>query len=137
MNTFVRWCRFNLVGAMGMAVQLGALAILNRSSPGHYLMASAAAVELAVLHNFIWHIRYTWRDRRADSHWPLQLLRFHLSNGAVSIAGTLLLMRLLVHRGHFPVLLSNVAAIVCCSLINFAISDAWAFRRRSHLLLTT
>jgi hypothetical protein len=27
MNTFIRWGKFNLVGAMGMAVQLGALAL--------------------------------------------------------------------------------------------------------------
>ena len=67
MNTFVRWGKFNLVGAMGMVVQLAALAFFNRLAAGHYLYASAAAVELAVLHNFVWHVHYTWRDRRDGS----------------------------------------------------------------------
>ena len=64
MNTFIRWGRFNLVGAMGMAVQLGALAVLERWAAGHYLYASAAALEITLLHNFVWHVHYTWKDRR-------------------------------------------------------------------------
>ncbi len=66
-SSFTRWWKFNLVGAMGMAVQLAALALFARMVPGHYLVASAGAVELAVLHNFVWHVHYTWRDRRDDS----------------------------------------------------------------------
>ena len=30
MNPLIRWGKFNLVGAMGMVVQLGALAAINR-----------------------------------------------------------------------------------------------------------
>jgi putative flippase GtrA len=30
MNTLIRWGKFNLVGAIGMVVQLAALALLNR-----------------------------------------------------------------------------------------------------------
>jgi putative flippase GtrA len=126
-NLFVRWVRFNLVGAMGMVVQLGALAALSRGDGGHYLLASAAAVELAVLHNFAWHLRVTWPDRRGRSPVFRQLLRFHLANGLVSIAGNLALMRLLVGNAHLPVLVANGIAIVCCSAVNFGLSHAWAF----------
>jgi len=44
MNPLLRWLRFNLVGAMGMVLQLATLAALNHLTPGHYLIASAAAV---------------------------------------------------------------------------------------------
>lgn len=122
-----RWGKFNMVGAMGMAVQLSALALLTRWSAGSYLLASAAAVELTLLHNFLWHWRFTWRDRR-DSATPLrQLTRFHLSNGLVSLLGNLALMRLLVHRAHLPLLAANAIAILGCSLANFCLGDAWAF----------
>ena len=67
MNTIVRWGKFNLVGAVGMAVQLGALALINRLAPGHYMLATAAAIEITLLHNFVWHLHYTWRDRSALS----------------------------------------------------------------------
>ena len=66
MNALVRWGKFNVVGAMGMVVQLAALAVLNRWMRGHYLLASAAAIELTLLHNFVWHVLYTWRDRGGE-----------------------------------------------------------------------
>jgi putative flippase GtrA len=126
-NAFIRWCKFNLVGAMGMALQLVALALINRWNGGHYLCASAAAIELALLHNFVWHLHFTWRDRRDDSAFLSQLLRFHLSNGSVSMLGNLALMRILIHEAHLPVLASNSIAILCCSILNFYLGDLWAF----------
>ena len=126
MKTLLRWCKFNLVGAMGMAVQLAALAFFNRWSGGHYLVATAAAIELTLLHNFAWHLRYTWRDR-SDGSTLAQLVRFHLSNGLVSMASNLVLMRLLVEEAHLPVLSANALAILSCSIVNFCLGDSWVF----------
>ena len=130
MKILHRCGRFTLVGAMGMVVQLVALALLNHWMPGRYLVASAAALELTLVHNFIWHIRYTWRDRREDVHWLHALVRFHLSNGAVSIGGNMAVMWVLVHHAHLPVLMSNLIAIACCSVANFGLGDRWAFAGR-------
>ena len=101
MNALVRWCKFNLVGAMGMVLQLATLAALNRLWPGHYLLATAAALEVTLVHNFVWHVHYTWRDRRDDSAWRFQLMRFHLSNGLVSTLGNLATDALACGRGAF------------------------------------
>ena len=132
MNPLIRYAKFNLVGAIGMAVQLTALALFNRILRGHYLYASAAALELTLLHNFTWHLYYTWRDRR-DAATPLrQLVRFHLSSGLVSMLGNLALMRLLVHEVRLPLLLSNLIAIVCCSIANFCLGNNWAFAETSE-----
>ena len=131
MKPLARWWRFNLVGAMGSAVQLIALALFNRWSAGHYLLASATATELTLLHNFNWHLHFTWRDRQENSTLLSRLLRFHLSNGLISMAGNLILMRLMVQVGHLPLLISNSIAILCCSLINFSLGDRWAFAGRS------
>jgi len=127
MNPFIRWGKFSLVGAMGMVVQLSALALFNRLAPGHYLVATAAAIEVTLLHNFVWHLHYTWRDRRDGSAVLGQLVRFQLSNGAVSMLGNLVLMRVLVHGAHVPVVVSNGIAILCCSVINFGLGNCWAF----------
>lgn len=127
MKLFVRWLRFNVVGSMGMGVQLGALALLSRCDGGHYLLASAAAVELALLHNFAWHLRVTWPDRRAGSAVLGQLTRFHLANGTVSLLGNLGLMRLFVGDAHLPVLTANGIAILCCSVANFCLGHTWTF----------
>jgi putative flippase GtrA len=131
-NTFIRWLKFNLVGAIGMAVQLASLALFNRCWAGHYLYASAAAVELTLLHNFVWHLHYTWRDRRDRSAIFGQLFRFHLSNGLVSMLGNLTLMRVLMHEAHMPLLVSNCIAILCCSIVNFCLGNNWAFAARQR-----
>lgn len=127
MNTLIRWGKFNLVGAMGMVVQLAALALISRWTAGHYLFATAAAIEITLLHNFVWHLHFTWRDRRDRSALLAQLVRFHLSNGMVSIVGNLALMRILVADAHLPLLVANGIAILCCSIVNFCLGDNWAF----------
>jgi putative flippase GtrA len=125
-----RWLKFNLVGALGIVVQLGCLAIFRRWM--HYLAATALAVEIAVLHNFFWHERFTWKDRPGGSRERLlRLLRFHLGNGAVSLLGNLGLMWLLVTRFHMKrLLVANGIAIAICSLLNFAIGEWFVFRKR-------
>jgi putative flippase GtrA len=132
MNLLARWTRFNLVGAAGVVVQLAALAFFNDLLPGHYLWATAAALEITLLHNFIGHVHFTWRDRRHCSSLAGQLLRFHLSNGIVSLAGNLSLMRLLAGEFHLPLLAANGIAILCCSILNFCLGHNWAFPPAAH-----
>jgi putative flippase GtrA len=128
-TTFVRWWKFNAVGAVGMGLQLGVLAVLNRVLAGRYLLATALAIEVTLLHNFVWHVRYTWRDRGDSARLEMwgRLVRFHLSNGLVSMAGNLALMPLLVEVGRMPVLVANAAAVLGCSVMNFWLGDGWVF----------
>jgi putative flippase GtrA len=126
MNQFVRWARFSLVGTLGTVVQLGALALFARLMHGHYLYATFAAVELTLLNNFVWHSRYTWRDRASTAR-IRQLLRFHISSGLISMLGNLVLMRVLVGEAHLPVLIANVVAVVSCSIPNFLVGNSWVF----------
>jgi putative flippase GtrA len=127
MNPFLRWGKFNLVGAIGMAVQLAALQLFHRFMPRHTLYAAAAAVELTLLHNFTWHLHFTWSDRRNNSRLLQQLVRFHLSNGLVSMVGNLLLLHWLLYATRLPLLVANFIAILCCSIVNFFLGNNWAF----------
>jgi putative flippase GtrA len=125
-----RWLKFNLVGAIRIAVQLAMLSLLVSGLGRHYMAATAIAVETAVLHNFVWHERFTWngRGKRGVSGMLARLARFHLGNGFVSIAGNLLLMRLLAGWLGWPYLAANAAAIAVCSLANFALGEWFVFR---------
>lgn len=129
-NTGRRWLKFNLVGAIGIGVQLGVLALLRGGLGMDYLLATALAVEAAVVHNFIWHERFTWADRGSLTLAQSlgRLLRFNLTTGAVSIAGNLVLMRLLVGGAGLPFLPANLLSIAGCSLANFLLSDRVVFR---------
>lgn len=124
----LRWLKFNLVGGLGIVVQLGCLALLRFWM--HYLAATALAVEIAVLHNFAWHERFTWKDRPGGGRERLmRLVRFHLGNGAVSILGNIGLMWLLVGRLHMRhLVVANGIAIAVCSLLNFALGEWFVFR---------
>lgn len=125
----LRLLKFSFVGALGIAVQLGTLSVLILFSMD-YMVATALAVECAVIHNFLWHCRFTWLDRAqaGGRHFFAALLRFQLSNGLISLAGNLLLMRILVGAMHLPVVPSNIATIAICFAANFFTGDRWVFR---------
>lgn len=124
------WLKFNAVGAIGIGVQLATLAVLAEGLGLNYLWATALAVEAAVLHNFVWHERWTWVERTTASHAKVihRLIRFHLTTGAVSLLGNLVLMGLLVGRLHVHYFLANVLTIAICSLLNFLASDRLVFQ---------
>ena len=125
----IRWLKFNAVGALGAAVQLGALWILT-SLGVHYLVATALAVEAAVLHNYAWHVRWIWVDR-PETRTLRSLLRFHLANGLVSMVSNLALMRLFTGWLGVPVLAANILAIALTSVLNFVMGDRWVFSAKS------
>jgi putative flippase GtrA len=129
-----RLFRFAAVGALGIVVQVVALALLVCLG-AQYLAATGVAVEAAVLHNFVWHHRYTWRDRSSlgVKQIVMRMARFHLSNGLISIVGSLLLMRWLVAELGLGVIVANLVTIGACSVGNFLASDRRVFRLRAEL----
>ncbi len=125
-----RWATFNLVGIMGVGVQIITLVMLRGWAQMDYLPATAWAVEAAILHNFVWHERWTWGDWTAShgSGRLVRLLRFNLTIGALSIGQNLFFMELLVGRLEVHYLVANLITIGCCSLVNFVASDRVVFR---------
>jgi putative flippase GtrA len=128
-TTLLRWWKFNFVGGIGIGVQFAALFFLRGVLDFDYMLATAIAVEAAVVHNFVWHEQFTWADR-VESSWRRSIprfLRFNLTTGAVSILGNLALMRVMVGEGHMNYLVANAIAIALCSITNFLVSEGWVF----------
>ena len=120
-----RLARFAGVGLAGFAVQLAVLWALARTGlPA--LIATALAVEAAVLHNFLWHQRWTWADRTGDGV-RRRLLRFHVATGLVSIAGNVVLTAVYITVAHVSLLTANILAVATMSLVTFAVADRWVF----------
>ena len=127
--------RFNLVGAAGYLLQVLVLAGCTGWLGWHYLPATAAAVGAAIVHNFAWHVRWTWADRRCTgARLARAFVWFAGGNGAVSMAGNLALMPVLVELASAPVLAANAIAVAVCGLANYWISDNVSFRRSSKHL---
>jgi putative flippase GtrA len=124
----LRILKFSLVGAVGIAVQFVVLCGLVKAHV-NYLVATALAVESALVHNFVWHQQFTWSDQLENRRFANlnRFFRFHLSNGAISLIGNLVIMRLLVGGLGFPVVVANGFAISICFAANFMVSDQWVF----------
>jgi putative flippase GtrA len=122
---FTRWLKFNAVGAVGIGVQLAALAFLTSVLKINYLIATGLAVEAAVLHNYIWHEVFTWADRKAPNRLA-RLLKFNLTTGVFSIAGNMLFTKVLADSG-VNYLAANAISIAVCSVINFFLNDRLVF----------
>ena len=136
-----RWIRFNAIGAMGVIVHTASLLAGARLIHLNYLAATAVAVEAAVIHNFVWHLRWTWADRRSNERrlpgrrarardLASMFLGFNASTGAVSLFGNLAMMRLLAGAGRVGLAAATLISICCCSLLNFLIADRLIFRKR-------
>ncbi len=95
----------------------------------HYLVATALAVQCAILNNFFWHERWTWGDRGllgAPGRWQ-RFLRFNASSGALSILGNVVFMSIYVGQLGLHYLIGNIASIASCTILNFVISDRLVF----------
>ena len=124
--TGVRWLKFNAVGAGGIVVQLGMLAVLKSGVGLDYLLATGLAVEAAVIHNYLWHERFTWADRSSTNSW-MRFAKFNVTTGMFSILGNVILMRALVGGAHMNYWVANILTIALCSFVNFVVSDRFVF----------
>ena len=104
---------FMTVGAMGLGLQLLMLRLLATGTTLALQTSMVLAVETALLHNFVWHERWTWADRKpsASSAWLQRLARFHLTSGVLSIAGNVALTSLFVTVAGLHYLVANVLAV--------------------------
>ena len=116
----MRWLRFNAIGIAGALVQLTALNVLLACGL-HYLFATALAAETAILNNYWWHLRWTWKDRGGS------IIRFHLANGVGSMVVNLAGMRWLAGGLGLPATAANLVAIAAASLLNYVLCYRWVF----------
>jgi dolichol-phosphate mannosyltransferase len=126
----LHWIKFNVIGVLGFALQAGALLVLTHTTHRiSYLTATALAVELAVLNNFVWHQLWTWSDRPATTvaEKLRRLVKFNITTGLVSIFGNLVFMSILVGRFGLAIVLANLISVLACSLLNFILADRIAF----------
>jgi putative flippase GtrA len=123
-----RFGRFSLVGLLGAVLQLLLISLLKKYFRIGSITATAIAVEITILHNFIWHQRFTWSDRDSKSSRQIaQLLRFHTGNGLISLGGNMILVYCLVERIKAPIVPAAIGAIVLCSVANFLVADRWVY----------
>jgi len=127
--------KFICVGVVGGVVNCVLLSSLVTRLHWHHLLASAVAIQIAVVHNFIWHDRWTFKDRREHSRWLTRFWNYELVAFASMLINWLLLA-ILVDGGHQPLMTANLIGIAFGAVINFAVSKLWTWKRRTAPLHT-
>jgi putative flippase GtrA len=135
-SLFHRWVKFSVVGGAGLAVQLVVLWVCTRWAGIGPTIATVIAVETALLHNFVWHEVWTWRQVSAGSgaagRWT-RLWRFHAATGSISIASNVVLTMWFKNALAIPLLAANVMAVAVTAILNFAVAEMWVFGARKSL----
>lgn len=126
-----RWGVFNLVGLGGFVLQVGTLALLTRGLEWPTVIATAVALEIAALHNFLGHSRWTWRDyhERTLRGRAFRFLRYQAAKTA-SLGANLAITMALTAGAGLPVEMANVVAVLLCALPNYLIADRLVFSTR-------
>lgn len=117
-----RWCTFNLVGSFGFVIQISAIALLTRVFAWPAIGATAVALELAALANFVGHSRWTWGDRPESSvrGWVRRYWRYQMAKTGFLLAN-LALTTATVHVGASAEI-ANTAAVLLCAIPNYVVS---------------
>jgi putative flippase GtrA len=132
---FRRWGVFNAVGLGGYITQIAALAVLIRYFGWPAVAATAAALELAALQNFVGHSLWTFGDRRVsrrvEGHaatlrgWLRRYWRYQVAKTA-SLGANLAITTLIVYAG-LPAEIANTAAVLACAIPNYLVSEHLVF----------
>ena len=120
---------FLAVAAGGFLLQTVTVALLTHLSSVVPELATAIAVEIAVLHNFFWHERWTWGDRAASHSRLRRFGAYQLATGSTSLAGNLVVVAAAVRLFSIEATSANVIAVVVMSVANYTIADRWIFPR--------
>jgi dolichol-phosphate mannosyltransferase len=122
-----RFARFCVVGASGVIVDMAVLWVL--ADPHRQLvsvsLAKALAAETALINNFLWNDRWTFRDRKRAGERAAtrlkRLLKFNAICG-LGIGFSVLLINLFYGRFGWNLYLSNFLAIFLVTVWNFGMN---------------
>ncbi len=130
MTTGQRLIAFNAVGVAGFVLQAVLLWLLVRFGRLPCVAATAVAVEVTIVHNFICHWCWTWSDRASGGReFVARQVLFNATNGAVSLVVNVVLMALLQGVLGMHYLLANVIGVACGAAANFMLGDRVVFAR--------
>jgi putative flippase GtrA len=127
-----RWGVFNLVGFAGFVLQIGAITLLTRRYGWPPFAATAVALELAALQNFLAHNRWTWGDRPESSlrGWLRRYGRYQAAKTA-SLLANLAITTAVAYAGA-PTELANTVAVLLCAIPNFLVSEHLVFQHSTN-----
>jgi dolichol-phosphate mannosyltransferase len=126
----LRFVMYTLVGALGMILHLGTLALLYLDGHASFLTSQIAATFLAMTFNFLLNNLFTYRDARLRGKQLLVgILTFYVAC-SVGSAINLSVSEKLLGQG-LPWLLSGFVGLAISSVWNYGVTSVTTWRRRN------
>lgn len=122
------YVRFTIVGAAGVLVNLGALALLVALRAPH-LIASAVAIEASLINNFL--LNDLWTFKGGGGGWWSRLAKFHFSSALSLLAQWVTSVAVYYLVVSYP-LLAQLAGILVGFPINYILSKRLIWQRGQH-----
>lgn len=123
--------KFACVGLLGTVVNTAALWLLTDGAHLYYLLSSAIATEIAILHNFTINNLWTFTGAHDSGTLAARLLKLNTA----ALGGLLLtigVLFMLVRYLSLNYLLANILAIGACTLWNYGASRLWVWKEAAR-----
>lgn len=116
--------KFGLVGASGYVVNLLVFALLAEAAGLHHIAAAIGAFAVALLNNFWWNRRWTFRV--TSGHAGSQAARF-VAVSVLALGVNLVVLELLVSAAGVAEVPSQAIAVAVAMPVNFIGNKLWTF----------
>ena len=120
-----------IVAWIGTAVNTGCLYLFKGVLGIRLIPASMMAIEIAIIHNFIWLRLWAWRERGTANGRPpffKQLFMYNVATGAVDLAANVSILWVLATLVGVHYLLANVAAQILGPFVKFWLNEKIIFK---------
>ncbi len=119
--------KFLLVGASGVAVNLGFYVFFSRIAGLPLEVASPIAIEISIISNFLLNNAFTFGKRSSANGLRKRFLRFHVVAGAAGVVNYSVLLLLAKSFGMWDIA-ANLAGIACATLVNYFLNSRWTWK---------
>jgi dolichol-phosphate mannosyltransferase len=123
-KTFIK---FAIVGASGVAVNLGTFTVLLAAGVGKFL-ASPIAIELSIVWNFLLNNYWTFRWRQTKDDVQIKGLKFNVVSILSLLVSYSTFIAFSILLPTVPPHVAQVVGIVPGTLVNYFLNSYWTFR---------
>ncbi|MBU0518750.1 GtrA family protein [bacterium] len=127
-----RSTKFNLVAWMGMIVNSACLYLFKGILHIPIIPAGLLAIEIAIIHNFLWHRYWTWNDRNGENPKSFfkHLLIYNSMTGLVDLVANITVLWSLTTFAGVHFMISNLCGMMLGPFIKFWLNEKVIFKGR-------
>ncbi len=135
MNLLKRILSFQFIGWIGTGVNLAVLWLCYDVLSWPLLVSGALAIEVAIIHNFVWYYFWTWNDRVAFTvrDFLTLFIRYNIFTAAIDFIIRLGILWILTEYYGVHYIISDIVGMFIAPLLKYITNDAYIFNTEPRL----